>query len=851
MVKGNWDTEELIENWTLLPTELNLVGNKVGANQIGFAVLLKYFQIHARFPDSPKEIPDKIISYIAQQLQIPPTSYSDYDWQGRSITNHRAAIRKLFGFRIATITDGEEMVDWLKAEVIQSEQRIEAITELVYQRFRELQIEPPTQGRVERLIRSAIAQHETNFCQYTLDRLTPEIIEQIDILLSTDDVEESENAESQKQSGSKIKMSDFAFLKTDPGAVGLESFLTELSKLKRIRAIGLPNDLFEGKSFKLVKTYRQRAATETPYLLRQHPFAIRYTLMAAFCIQRSQEITDNLIELLIQIIHRLDSRAEKRINQQLIDEFKKVSGKTSLLFRIAEVAIAEPNGIIEQVIFPVVSRQTLKDLVAEYKATGTAYRRRVHNVLRASFAGHYRRMIPQLLEVLEFRSNNEIHRPVIEALELLKKYASSKSRYYDPTEEIPIDGVLKSNAKEILMETDSDGNERINRINYEICVLKALRERLCCKEIWVVGANRYRNPDNDLPTDFEFKRQVYYQALTLPEDVETFISNLQQQMESGLEKLDRGIPKNRGVTILSRGNKGLIRLSPFDAAPEPVNIKQLKGEINRLWHKTSLLDILKETDLRVNFTRNFKSMGTREILDRETLQKRLLLCLFGMGTNTGLKRINTGIDGENYQDLVYVRRRYIHKDQLRSACAEVVNAIFEIRLPHIWGEATTTCASDSKHFPAWEQNLMTQYHLRYGGRGVMIYWHVEKNSTCIYSQLKTCSSSEVAAMINGVLKHCTSMEVQKNYVDSHGQSEVAFAFTHLLGFQLMPRLKRIKIQKRMSPSCGPSGCLSQSTTDFNSSHKLGFNSSTVRPNGEICHCFEIGDGRNRSYTQTV
>lgn len=171
--------------------------------------------------------------------------------------------------------------------------------------------------------------------------------------------------------------------------------------------------------------------------------------------------------------------------------------------------------------------------------------------------------------------------------------------------------------------------------------------------------------------------------------METFISGLQQQMVEGLEKLDRGMPKNKSVTILGKGNKGLIRLSPFEAAPEPFNIKQLKGEINRLWHKTSLLDILKETDLRVDFTRNFKSMGTREILDRETLQKRLLLCLFGMGTNTGLKRINTGVDGENYPDLVYVRRRYIHKDQLRSAIAEVVNAIFEIRLPHIWGEGTT------------------------------------------------------------------------------------------------------------------------------------------------------------------
>ena len=133
-----------------------------------------------------------------------------------------------------------------------------------------------------------------------------------------------------------------------------------------------------------------------------------------------------------------------------------------------------------------------------------------------------------------------------------------------------------------------------------------------------------------------------------------------------------------------------------------------------------MLDILKETDLRVNFTRNFKSMGTREIIERESLQKRLLLCLYGMGTNTGLKRINTGINNENYHDLLYVRRRYIQKDQLRNAIAEVINAIFKTRRPEIWGEGTTTCASDSKHFGSWSQNLMNQYHLRYGGRGVMI-----------------------------------------------------------------------------------------------------------------------------------
>ena len=384
------------------------------------------------------------------------------------------------------------MITWLIDEILADEQKNEAITELVYQRFRQLHLEPTTKLQVERLIKSATAKYETNFCECTFQKLTPEITKQIDVLLSTEETENDQSVEQSDRSEKKVKMSDFAFLKTDPGAVGLGSFLTEIEKLKRIRDIGLPTNLFADSSPKRVKTYSHRAGTETPYLLRQHKDSIRYTLMASFCIQRAQEITDNLIEILTTIIKRIDNRAEKRINQELIDEFKKVSGKTGLLYQIAEASIAEPSGIIEQVIFPVVSIQTLKNLVAEYKSTGLAYKRRVHNVMRSSFANHYRRMIPQLLEMLEFRSNNNQHRPVINALEVLKKYAHSKTRYYDSSEQIPIDGVPGAGAKEILMETDSDGNERINRINYEICVLKALRERLCCKEIWVVGANRYR-----------------------------------------------------------------------------------------------------------------------------------------------------------------------------------------------------------------------------------------------------------------------------------------------------------------------------------------------------------------------
>src|SRR6516164_11760147 len=50
-------------------------------------------------------------------------------------------------------------------------------------------------------------------------------------------------------------------------------------------------------------------------------------------------------------------------------------------------------------------------------------------------------------------------------------------------------------------------------------------------------------------------------------------------------------------------------------------------------------------------------------------------------------------------------------------------------------------------------------------------------------------------MIEGALRHDTEMDVEKQYVDTHGQSEVGFAFCHLLGFAFLSRLKNLKKQR--------------------------------------------------------
>lgn len=802
-MKKTWRLEELVEHWTLLPKELEQLTQKNDQNILGFALLLKFFQLEARFPENSSEIPADVVNYVAKLLNIKREKYHSYNWQGRSIKYHRAQIREFFGFREAQSHDTEELVKWLTQQALIYELKFEKLELAALAHLRELKIEPPTFLRLERIIRSALHSFEDNFFNQISQQLSSQSKEAIDNLLNSassslllDDVpDEPTNEEVEKTE------TTWAELKTDPGRIGIESFQKEIAKLDNFRRLGLPPDLFKQIPTKVLQVYKNRAAIEQPRDLRRHPEAIRYTLFTAFCWQRSLEVTDNLVELLIQIVHRIGARAEKRVDKELLQDFKRVHGKNNLLYQMAEASLNQPNGTVKDVIFPIVGEVTLKNLVKEYKSTGNAYRERLYTVMRASYGAYYRRILPLILNQLEFCSNNEVHRPVIQALDLLKKYADSKQRYYSPGEDIPTDGVLRSGWQELILENNADGEIKVNRVNYELSVLQALREKLRCKEIWVVGANRYRNPEEDLPADFESQRLEYFQALKQPSDVELFITDLQQQMDESLTLLAKEIPKNKLVKIKTKGNSR-ISVSPLNPQSEPCNLTYLKTEITRRWKMTSLLDILKETDLRVDISSHFKTVSSREVLDADILQKRLLLCLYGLGTNTGLKRLSDEIGDDNYHDLLYVKRRFIQKDQLRNAIAAIANAIFRTRMPHIWGEGTTACASDSKKFGAWDQNLMTQWHIRYGGRGVMIYWHVEKNSVCIYSQLKTCSSSEVAAMIEGLLRHCTEMKVEKNYVDSHGQNEVAFAFCHLLGFQLMPRLKRINVQKLYRPVTG-------------------------------------------------
>ncbi|GAA0667111.1 hypothetical protein GCM10009535_53670 [Streptomyces thermocarboxydovorans] len=502
-MRQEWEPEDLIEVWTLLEDDMKRLRNKSGANRLGFALLLKFFEVEARFPESAGEIPEPAVSYVAQQVKVPAGEWASYDWAGRAITRHRSEIRAAYEFRESTEEDQAALAEWLSAELCPVELSRERLVAAVVARCRNDRIEPPAPAKVDRLVGRAIRAFEERFCRTTMERL---------------------------------------------------------------------------------------------------PRATR----------------DRLDEL--------------------------ISGEES---------------------------------------------------------------------------------------------------------------------------ADGEG------------------------EADVVGGGR------------SF-RDVHYAAIRQPQDPEVFITALQGRLRASLDRLETALVQDTtgGVSITRRHGEPWIKVSPQPKLEEPENLVAVKAEMERRWGTIDLLDIIKEAEFDTGFTGEFTSVATSERLPREVLRRRLLLVLFALGTNMGIKRVvATGKHGESEAVLRRVRHLFVNRDNLRAAVTKLVNATLAARDEAWWGTGTA-CASDSRKFGAWSSNFMTEWHQRYRGPGVMIYWHVERKSVCIYSQLKSCSASEVASMIEGVLRHCTEMVVDRQYTDTHGASIVGFAFAHMLDFKLMPRLKNIGSSRLYRPAAG-------------------------------------------------
>ena len=114
----------------------------------------------------------------------------------------------------------------------------------------------------------------------------------------------------------------------------------------------------------------------------------------------------DLVEMFVAMIHRIDVRAEKKRDRELLKDLKLVDGKTQILFRVAEAIVENPDGNIRDVIFPKVKEETFLSLVAEKEASGPQYQLLHQRFMKQKYAHHYHRMLPLVLENITFGKRN-------------------------------------------------------------------------------------------------------------------------------------------------------------------------------------------------------------------------------------------------------------------------------------------------------------------------------------------------------------------------------------------------------------------------------------------------------------
>jgi hypothetical protein len=152
--------DELIGNWTLVGDELEQLSGRRGATKLGFALLLRFYAVHGRFPAGRSEIPDQVVAHVARLVNVPPDELGFYEWDGRTIKAHRADVRRYFGLPECSVGDADKAAEWLAANVCEKERQVDQVREELLAHLKGEQIEPPARDRVRRIIGTALRQAE-------------------------------------------------------------------------------------------------------------------------------------------------------------------------------------------------------------------------------------------------------------------------------------------------------------------------------------------------------------------------------------------------------------------------------------------------------------------------------------------------------------------------------------------------------------------------------------------------------------------------------------------------------------------------------------------------------------------
>jgi TnpA family transposase len=328
----------------------------------------------------------------------------------------------------------------------------------------------------------------------------------------------------------------------------------------------------------------------------------------------------------------------------------------------------------------------------------------------------------------------------------------------------------------------------VHRKYFELAVLFEIKDELKSGDLCIADGERYDDYREQLVDEETFKKELaeYGEVTGMTVEAKPFTQQLKASMVALAAEVDEKFPENAHADIID--DRLVLRRNP---GIEPSDeIKTVDALLTERMPQTSVVDVLVDTEAWLNLQQYFKPLSGSESRV-EDLRMRLVTTLFCYGFNLGPSQTSQSVKEFNRRQISWLNLKYVTEDVLDKATTQVINAYNKFELPGYWGTGKRASADGTK-WNVYEQNLLSEYHIRYGGYGGIGYYHVSDKYIALYSHFIPCGVHEGTYILDGLMANESDIQPDTMHGDTHAQSFTVFGLAHLLGIKLMPRIRNIK-----------------------------------------------------------
>jgi TnpA family transposase len=763
------DPSELAEFYTPTPVEIQLVKSRTKSHEGFFSlmVMLKSFQRLGYFPH-PECVPNAVIKHLRSCLKL--QSWVKAIPSERQRYQYQKVIREYLGVKpydknaqklITILVETEASIKDHPADLINV-----AIEKLIKERY-----ELPAFSTLDRLIRhlrhlinnrlfELVNQGLTDTELLYLDRLlvgeTEETIATLNLIKSP--------PHSATLTGMKLLQSKFDALMTFGDAQRLLASIAP-TKIRYFAAMARAMDISEFQDLKAAK---------------------RRTLLLCLLYEAQVKTRDYLVEMFLKRIKKIHNNAKQRL-QELRE--KHLTQTSELLGTLAEVLTASKEAsnraVLGEKVQSILDEHGGTELLLQKYEEIAAYNTNNHLPLVWRFYSAHRKTLFGLVRSLDIHSTSA-DESVIDALKFVLDNEHKRGKYLPFS--ISLDFISHNWRSLVVKEVER--KEVLVRQQLEICIFSSLATEFKTGDACVVGSESYADFRAQLlsASECEPLLEEYCQQLGFPADASGFVAYLREELTRVAESVDKICSDGKQFTINKNGEPVLKRIPSLS---EPIEVQELEAKIRALMPERSILDILCNVEHWLNWTRHFGPVSGSEPKFKQPAE-RYIFTTFGYGCNLGPNQTARHSRGAVTSHMIsYTNRRHISTAKIEAAIRDIINAFNRFSLPSIWGTGKKAAADGSK-FEIYENNLHSEYHIRYGGYGGIAYHHVSDKYIALFTHFITCGVWEAVYILDGLLKNLSDIQPDTLYADTQGQSGPVFAISYLLGIKLMPRIRSWK-----------------------------------------------------------